>query len=235
MKYLIKFSYDGSKFHGFQRQNNVRNVQSDIENELTKIFDETIQIKGAGRTDAKVHALNQCAHFETNKKIKYVKRKLNQNIKNIKIKKVKIVKDDFHARFSVKEKTYVYKLTQNNKDNKRYYGYYYGNIDYKKIKKGIKLFKGYHNYKNFVAGSRESYESNITYVKTYKINKRIYFIFKGKGFYRYMVRNLVGALIDYAKNKVTYNELKEMLDNYEKEKTLSTAKAEGLYLKKIKY
>ena len=63
MRYLIKFSYDGTRFHGFQRQKDVKNVQGTLEVVLSKVLDEPITIKGSGRTDAGVHALGQCAHF----------------------------------------------------------------------------------------------------------------------------------------------------------------------------
>ena len=64
MRYLIKFSYDGTRFHGFQRQKDVKNVQGTLEVVLSKVLDEPITIKGSGRTDAGVHALGQCAHFD---------------------------------------------------------------------------------------------------------------------------------------------------------------------------
>lgn len=235
MKYVLKFSYDGSKYHGFQRQKNAKNVQGEIEKVLTDIFKEEILIKGAGRTDAKVHAINQCAHFETSSKIKHLKRKMNKNLEYIKIKRVNVINNDFHARYSVKEKIYIYKLSLDKYDDRNYYGYYYGNIDVKRMQKTAKLFVGTHNFKNFVAGYRDNYESTISKVKVYKIGKRIYFVFKGHGFYRYMVRNLVGALIEIGQGKVSYNDIFNMLENFNIEKVLPTAKAEGLYLKKIKY
>lgn len=235
MKYLLKFSYDGSKFHGFQRQNNAKNVQSEIEKVLEDIFKEKILLKGAGRTDAKVHAINQYAHFESEKKVKDLKYQMNENLEFIKIKKISKVNQNFHARYSVKEKTYIYKLSTNKDDNNGYYGYYYGNLDFNKMKEASHLFLGTHNFKNFVAGTRGNYEGTVFSVKLYKINKRIYFVFKGHGFYRYMIRNLVGALIEVGKGKAKYCDIKNMLENYEEEKVLMTAKAEGLYLKNIKY
>ena len=82
MRYLIKFSYDGTKFHGFQRQNDVKNVQKTLEDALSKILDTEIVIKGSGRTDAGVHALGQCAHFDydgkfTSKKVYELNKILN--------------------------------------------------------------------------------------------------------------------------------------------------------------
>ena len=234
MKVLLRFSYDGSKFNGFQRQKNVRSVQKDLEDALSSIYKEDIVIKGAGRTDALVHAINQYAHFDTTKNISNVKRLLNSNLSDIKIKSVKKVNDDFHARFSVKKKVYLYKITNNKLDNLNYYAYY-KNLDYKKIKECLKLFVGDHNFKNFVAGSRDNYEGTIFSIKTYKLFNKIYIKFTGHGFYRYMVRNIVGASIDYSQGKVSIKDISNMLNKPLIERQLSTAKREGLYLKDVKY
>ena len=112
MRYLIKFSYDGTKFHGFQRQNNEKSVQGTLEKVLSDVFDMDIVIKGSGRTDAGVHALAQCAHFDAPKKvtredINIINRILNDEIV---IKSCKMVKDNFHARHDVKSKKYVYMI-----------------------------------------------------------------------------------------------------------------------------
>ena len=237
---LITFSYDGSKFHGFQRQKKERSVQKDLEDVLSYSFQETIVIKGAGRTDAKVHAEGQCANFFVNKNIKRkvlknIKESINLNLKDIVIKKIKIVDNDFHARFNAKEKKYVYKMTLDKDKDFKYYGFYYGNIDYKIMKKTSKIFEGTHDFNNFVAGSRDDYHTFIKTIKVKKVKNEIYFTFVGSGFYRYMVRNLVGALIDLGKGKVNLIELKRMLDYPSDEKSLSTAKAEGLYLMYVKY
>ena len=69
MRYLIKFSYDGTRFHGFQRQNDVKNVQGTLENVLSSVLKSNILIKGSGRTDAGVHANMQCAHFDYDGKV----------------------------------------------------------------------------------------------------------------------------------------------------------------------
>ena len=108
MKYLLTISYDGSKFNGFQRQKNVKNIQGEIEKKLSDFFGKELVIKGAGRTDRGVHAICQKAHFETNKKINGLKKYLNKELEDIKIKKITKVSDNFHARHSVTFKdTYI--------------------------------------------------------------------------------------------------------------------------------
>ncbi len=235
MKLLLKFSYDGSKFYGFQRQKKERSVQKDIEEALSKIYNEDIVIKGAGRTDRGVHAINQYAHYDVKKDIKGLKSMLNKLLSDIKIKKVSIVSDDFHARYSPKKKIYIYKISYDETKDSNYYLILKKRLDVNLLKKTSKLFIGTHNFKNFVSGVRDNYETTIFNI-TFKERKNSLIItFEGIGFYRYMIRNLVGALIDVDKSKVTNKDIKDMLDNPDVEKQLSTAKSEGLYLKDIKY
>lgn len=238
MRYLIKFSYDGTKFHGFQRQNDVKNVQGTLENVLSKVLGANILIKGSGRTDAGVHAIMQCAHFDYEGKINNSDiDKINILLNNeIVVNKICNVKNDFHARHDVKEKVYVYKIN-NGKYKKEYEGYYYQikyDLDMKKMKKACKLLIGTHDFHNFVSGYRDDYTSTIYKIKIKKYKDIINFKFVGIGFYRYMVRHLVGALIDVGRGKVDIHVIENMLDK-NIDKKLSVVPAEGLYLEKIKY
>ena len=239
MRYLIKFSYDGTKFHGFQRQNNVKNVQGLLETVLSNYLKETIVIKGAGRTDAGVHAVCQCAHFYTNKiltkkDIKLINDKLNGDII---INNLKEVPDTFHARYSVLEKTYLYKINVGKYDKEKD-GYYYQikyDLDIKLMQEACKVFIGTHDFHNFVSGKRDDYTSTIFNIKLKKKKDIILIEFIGIGFYRYMVRHLVGAILDVGKKRVSIDTLRDMLDNPSVDKQLSVAPSEGLYLIKIKY
>jgi tRNA pseudouridine38-40 synthase len=235
MKVMMVISYDGSKFHGFQRQNNEHNVQGYLERELTNVLNEKIEIKGAGRTDKGVHAFYQVVHFETNKNISYLKKKLNNKLINLKIKKVKVVNDNFHARHSVKNKTYLYKIDLSGKKNSNYYLIYKNKLNINKMKKASKLFIGSHDFHNFVAGKRDDYKSTILNIKIYKRFNTLYLKFTGIGFYRYMVRNLVGSLLEVGKGKIESNVIKDMIDKPNIEKRLPTSSPNGLYLYKINY
>lgn len=235
MRYMIVFKYDGSKFHGFQRQNNVRNVQGELESSLSLILNESICIKGAGRTDRGVHANYQVAHFDTEKNINKLKKKLNYILNDIKILKIKKVSDNFHARHSVKNKTYIYKLDLTKKRDINYYGNVNTKLDIKKMKDASKVFIGTHDFKNFVSGERLDYTGTIFSIKIYKFNNILYFKFKGIGFFRYMVRNLVGALIEIGKNKIDKSVIINMINNLDEEKRLPTSSPNGLYLHKINY
>lgn len=234
MKYMMVIKYDGSKFYGFQRQKNVRNVQGYIENVLSEFLKEKIVIKGAGRTDKGVHANYQVIHFESNNECKNIKNKLNKELKDVIVKKIKKVDNDFHARHSVKNKIYLYKIDLSNKKDENYYLRINYKLNIKKMKEASKLFIGTHDFRNFVSGERDNYVTTLTNIKIYKINKVLYIKFKGVGFYRYMVRNLVGGLTLVGKEKIDIRVIKDMLDNSIL-KRLPTSSPNGLYLIKINY
>ena len=239
MRYLIKFSYDGTKFHGFQRQNDVKNVQGTLEKVLSDVFESDIVIKGSGRTDAGVHAEAQCAHFDVDKiitkeDINIINRILNEDIV---IKNYKLVKNDFHARHDVKYKKYVYKLNIGDFDKLKE-GYYYQRkfkLDFSLMKRAMKLFVGTHDFRNFVSGPRIDYTTTIYKAKLKKKGSIVLFEFVGIGFYRYMVRHLVGALVDVGRGKAKVSDVERMLDNPLVEKNLSVVPADGLYLVDVKY
>lgn len=237
MRYLMEISYDGSKFYGFQRQNNLRSVQKDLEDILSKYFKTDLQIKGAGRTDRGVHANGQRAHYDVDKTVSLIelKKYINSHSKDLKVKSIKIVSEDIHSRFSVKKKHYSYKISFNNKDYNSDYCYYQKKLDIKLMKEASKLFLGIHNFQNFVSGTRDNYECIIYKIKFRKFFHRLTIHFYGKSFYRYMVRNMVGALIDVGKHKVKSERITKLLVSEKTDKMLSTAPAKGLTLEKIYY
>ncbi|MGN1379169.1 MAG: tRNA pseudouridine(38-40) synthase TruA [Bacilli bacterium] len=239
MRKIIIFSYDGSKFFGLQRQKNLRSVQKEIEDALSKIYETNIQIKASGRTDAGVHALNQVAHFDCNIEIKDLKKKLNEILlPDIVIKKVKNVSNDFHARKSATKKEYIYKINFGSfKSSLNDYYYQPRNkLDISLMKDASKVFLGTHDFRNFISGENDNTVTtiySITFNK--KMDKRLEIIFVGTGFYRYMIRNLVGALIEVGKYKTSKEILQKMLDTVDIKKSLPTAPPEGLYLAKVWY
>ncbi len=239
MRYLLTISYDGHKFHGFQRQKNLKNVQKTLEDALSNLLQESIVIKGSGRTDALVHALGQTCHFDTTTKIKArFKEELNQYLQgDIVIKRIKKVGNTFHARHSAIGKHYVYKINLG-QSKPELEGYVYQPkfpIDLHKLKEIKALFLGRHDFHNFVSGKRLDYQTTIYKINIKKRDSILEIHFYGRAFYRYMVRNLVGAMLDYNKGKVSLAELSKMLNDENYEKQLSTAPAYALYLVKVYY
>lgn len=240
MKYLIKFSYNGSKFNGFQRQKDCSSVQKVLEEALSIINKKDVEIKGAGRTDIGVHANGQCAHFvldvdiPEDRLINAINSIVNPYIKILGCTKVN---DDFHARFSVKYKKYVYKIKLGNIDPflYDYYLFYQNNIDVKKLEECSKIFIGSHNFHNFVSVERENSNSIIYDIKIEKNNDEIDIIFIGKSFYRYMIRNLVGAMLDYNDGKCDILLIRRMIEEDNFNYQLRCAVASGLYLEEVYY
>lgn len=240
MRYLITISYDGSKYYGFQRLNNKKSVQSELERALSKINKGEVLVKGAGRTDRGVHAKGQCCHFDLSVDIPSCRliNALNSLLdKYIRVIDCKYVDEDFHARFNVKEKTYKYIINMGEFDPiKEDYIYNYGyDLNIKNMKRASKCLVGKHSYKVFVSGDRENYNSEIFNINFCKQDKYLIITFVGKSFYRYMVRNMVGALILVGRGKISCEEFKNMVDSDETKYTYMTVPANGLYLESIKY
>ena len=241
MRYLMTFSYDGTNYNGYQKQPNKNTIQDNIETNLSKIFNTKITISASGRTDKGVHAINQKAHFDAKEMdINKLKKSLNKLINNdIYIKDIKKVKDDFHARFSVKEKEYKYliNLGEYNPLERNYIYQYNSELDIKRIKKANKYFIGTHNFKSLTKASKEidSYERTIYSIKIKENGSILEITFKGNGFLRYMVRNMVGLLIEIGSNKKTIDCVKSILEAEDRTLSGITAPSCGLYLKNVKY
>lgn len=240
MKYLISIEYDGSKFYGFQRLNEKPTIQNSIEEALSIINKSPVEIKGAGRTDRGVHAKNQKASFDLSINIdeEHLKMALNSLIKPyIYVTDVKIVDNDFHARFNVVKKEYIYKINigEYNPLKVDYELQINRELNIEKMMSVANIFLGIHEFNNFVAGDRDNYECIIYDIEFELKEKLLEIKFIGKSFYRYMVRNLVGAMLDVEKEKNTLEDIKYALDNPNIDKRFSTAIPNGLYLNKIEY
>ena len=239
MNYVIKVAYDGSKFYGFQRLNEETSVQKVLEEALSKINKKEVLIKGAGRTDRGVHAHGQCVSFKLDINIDTygLKEALNSLVKPyIYVSDVKEVDDNFHARFNVLKKEYIYKINFGEYDpckNDYYYQPEY-KLDIDKMKDVAKLFIGVHDFHNFVSGERDNTEC-VVYDINFDMKDNIMNItFSGKSFYRYMVRNMVGAMIDVARGNKSIEYIKNALESKE-EISIYTAPASGLYLESVEY
>ncbi len=239
MNYLVTIAYDGSKFYGFQRLRDLDSVQKNLENALTKINKSEVLVKGAGRTDRGVHAYGQRVSFKLDINIspKGLKDALNSLLKPyIYVKEVIEVSSDVHARFSVKKKKYRYKI--NIGEYNPLFTDYVCQSEYKldigKMKEVASLYLGIHDFRNFVAGEREDAQAVIYKIDFDVENDILNIIFEGKSFYRYMVRNLVGMMIEVGRGKEDIAKVKEMLNSKE-EIYGYTAPACGLYLESIEY
>ena len=156
MKVLGICTYKGTNYYGWQKQVGFVSVQSTIEECLSQVYDSPISIQGSGRTDAGVHAIRQYFHFVTDKEkdLNQLAYSLNKMLPDdIKIITFSLVDDDFHARYSAKQKIYEYHLLLTNKDTFNYdLAYVFPmKLDINLFKEALQLFKGTHNYQDFTS------------------------------------------------------------------------------------
>lgn len=242
MRYLITFSYDGSKYFGYQKQKGVNSVQEDLEKVLSLINNKPVSVCASGRTDAGVHANGQCAHFDIDISITpdKLKNALNGLLNgNIYVKSVVEVPDTFHARFDVKQKEYIYKINTGEYSPiyKDYIYQYCKPLDVDSMKTAIKSFEGEHNFKSFTKANVETnnFARTIYSTAVTKDNDIITIKFVGNGFMRYMVRNMVGFLIEIGEGKRNISDVNSVLLEEDRTKAGKTAPPEGLYLNKVTY
>ncbi len=245
MRYLITFSYDGSKFKGYQKQPRLKTVQGEIEKALKELSNKDISISGSGRTDAGVHALNQKAHFDLDMNITCDKlqKALNSLLSDyIYIKKVEEVSDDFHARFNVSAKEYIYKINigEYSPIEKDYIFQYNKKLDLVEMERALKYLEGTHDFKSFSKADEEKEDFTRTIIQTNLIRNvkdvnRFIISFLGTGFLRYQVRNMVGLLIEIGEGKRKSEDVLDILEAKDRRKAGITAPPEGLYLKDVFY
>ena len=195
MRFLIKFSYDGSNYNGFQYQKGLPSIQESLETALTKINNNNkTNIVATGRTDKGVHALCQYAHANIGVNIteEKLKRALNSNLPDdIHVINTKIVDDTFHARYDVKYKEYRYyiNLGEYNPLERNYVFQYNHELNINAMKEAIKFFIGTHDFRAFVTENKEKENCirTITTAIIEKQNNKIEIVFRGTGFLRYQV------------------------------------------------
>ena len=235
-KYKLKISYDGNKFHGWAKQPNVNTIQGEIEKILEKLFNKKVIVVASGRTDKFVHALNQIMTIETKAIIKkiIIKKALNK-IDGLKIKKISLVDFNFSPRFNAIKKKYIYKIQTSRKKLKNEYAYhYYRKLNLDQMKYDSKKMIGEKNFASFTGKTTyQNYVRTVYNIKIYKKGTIIFIEITGKGFLRFMVRNIVGALIAKNTDKYSLEKWNDLFDFPEKGKVNYKAPGCGLYLKKV--
>lgn len=236
-------SYDGYNYAGWQKQENALGIQSIIEEALTRILKEDITIVASGRTDARVHALGQVFHFETQRDIKpeNLVRALNSILPpDIRVQKAMHEKEDFHARFSAKKKVYEYRCTYDtlNPFAYRNKAILYSKLDLKAMKKASEYLLGTHDFTSFSSSKIDPRKPRVKTI--YKIDieeneNELAFRFLGNGFLRYQVRMMTGTLIEVGRHKIQPAEVKKILEAKDKEACRYNADPQGLYLCEVIY
>lgn len=243
MRILLTIEYNGRDFAGWQSQPNKRTVQGVLEQALSSVCGEKIVLNASGRTDAGVHALKQMAHFDTNSNLpsnKYpqiVNRLLDSDVSII---SSKAVDDDFHARFNVKKKSYLYRCYKSDVSRPLMENFAYQltyNVDIEKMKRAAAKLIGEHDFASFKKASdikldcvRTIYDISIS-----QKGNEIEFIVCGSGFMHNMVRIIVGTLIDIGRGNLDESEIDVMFEKKNRIFAGTTLPACGLYLYDVEY
>lgn len=241
MRYKAIVQYDGTNFHGFQTQNNLRTIQQEIEQVLLIICKKKITIHSSGRTDTGVHALGQVFHFDTEIAMQewQMKNAINSRLpRDIYIKEVEIVDDSFHARYSVHKKTYKYVINLNEYNPlKQNYCYYYKyKLDISKMMEASKIFIGEHDFKSFTKNHITENTIRTIYDITFDIkDNEVSIYFTGNGFLHNMIRIIVAMLIEVGNERLTFQELENILKQKNRTLAPKLAPANGLYLVNVEY
>jgi len=237
-------AYDGSFFAGYQVQPNKRTVQGEIETALSKLHKgEPIKIFASGRTDAKVHAKGQVIHFDSPLNLpedKWVKALNSLLPEDIAILESTYVKPNFHARFSVVEKEYRYKIriTKGKDPFLRNYVYHYPYpLNIERMKKGMYYFPGTYDFTSFCSAKTEIEDRvrTISYVDLIEDNEILTFVIRGNGFLYNMVRIIVGTLLEIGSGEKSPDDIPDIIKKMDRDAAGRTAPGHGLYLWKVYY
>lgn len=240
---LITISYDGSSYHGWQVQKNAVTVQEVVQRAVERVFCESVDIKGCSRTDSGVHANKYCFSFKTSKDIDNEKVVLALNTylpKDIAVLSCKRVDEDFHARYNVKSKQYIYKLYNGKIRNPFYekYAFHYRySIDADYLNREAQAFVGTFDYSAFCS-THSSVEDTVRTVKAFSVERDgdfVYFKVEADGFLYNMVRIMVGTLLFVSEGKIKSGELADIIQSKNRKRAGKTAPAQGLYLNEIYY
>jgi len=236
--------YDGTGYHGWQRQKNGITIQEALEDKLRIILGAPVILIGSGRTDAGVHALHQVCNFRTTSAIapESIKRAMNSLLKDdIFILKAEYVPPDFHSRYSVKSKIYEYRVW-NRKDQNTFLRHYAWHIrkvlDVGEMRECLSILEGRHDFSSFKSEGSDNRDPVREMIKTGVSGNEeglVTFVFEADGFLRHMVRNIVGTVIEVGMGKRGVDEFKEIFYSLDRRKAGIKAPPQGLFLSKVNY
>lgn len=242
--YKLIIQYDGGRYKGWQRLGNGENtIQGKVENVLTEMAGKKIEIIGSSRTDAGVHAFAQIANFKVSGNLteeeinNYLNRYLPQDISVV---EVSIVPERFHARYNTKEKTYLYKIWNEEYTNpfmRKYSMHVEKKLNIAKMKEAGQYFIGEHDFTAF-SNAKSKKKTTMREIYSIDIEENTGFIeirVRGNGFLHNMVRKIVGTLLEVGLNQIEAESIPTIINSKERNQTGIIADAAGLYLEKIEF
>ncbi len=235
--------YEGTRYHGWQRQGGLPTIQKVIEEVIFTITREESRLASSGRTDAGVHALGQVANFTTRSRLPLhnLLRGMNSLLpEDIKIREIAEAAPDFHARFSARSKSYLYRIDNGPVQSVFYRNFawhIYETLDLEKMNEAAEFLKGEHDFTSFCAAGHETktYIRRIMETELSRSGDLITFRIEATGFLKYMVRNLVGTLAYVGMAKITPACFRDIMDARDRTVAGPTAPPQGLFLESVRY
>ncbi len=242
MRYFIELKFDGSNYHGWQIQNNAISVQEVLNQKLSTILRENIEVTGAGRTDTGVHANQMMAHFDVSKAIddsENLLYQLNSILpKDISLLTMRLVKDEAHARFDALSRQYIYRITSRKdpfENGKAWFFPHKLNLD--KMNSAGELLKTFTDFSCFSKSGTQTKTNDckITEALWHQQDNLMIFTITADRFLRNMVRAIVGTMTEIGQGKLDNDGLEKIILSGDRSKAGLSVPAHGLYLNKIEY
>lgn len=243
MRYFITLSYDGTCYHGWQIQPNGISVQETLQKALSTLLRQQIEIVGAGRTDAGVHAKMMVAHFDVDSPLQDCAQlvyKLNKILPpDIAVQKVEQVADDMHARFSATSRTYHYFIHLKKSPFQRAYSWYvYGNLDFEKMNEAAITLLEYKDFTSFSKVNTDTKTNDCTVTKAVweELEPGEWrFTVTANRFLRNMVRAIVGTLVEVGRGKMTVEQFRRVIEQKNRCSAGESVPGNALFLVDIRY
>lgn len=241
MRYMMKISYNGKNYCGWQKQDNKKTIEGVIEDVMSSILSEQIDIVGSGRTDSDVSAICQIAHFDYSNVIpKGLMWHINSLLPaDIRVNAIELAKENFHARYNAKQKTYKYYFYTGKEKNAYYENFAYHVkyiLNYSTMQTALKSLIGEHNFTSFCSVDSDVKDKvrTIKNVELKKTGDLFEFSITGNGFLYNMVRIIVGTIVDIGRGKIDKT-MDEIIRIQNRSAAGVTMPAKGLVLYNVEY
>lgn len=243
MRYFIWFSYDGTRYHGWQIQPNGITVQSELQRCLSLLLRQEVSVVGAGRTDTGVHARQMAAHFDIDElpmSVFDLAHKLNGLLpQDIGVSNVAAVDNDMHARFSAIARTYHYYVhTRKNPFLRQFSLELHYQLDYERMNEAARILLEYEDFGAFCKSGSDVKTTlcKVTHAQWHQTSESTwYFEITANRFLRNMVRAVVGTLIEVGRGRMSLDEFRQVIEGKKRTQAGESMPAKALFLEKVEY
>ena len=244
MRLALTIEYEGTRYRGFQYQVNAPSIQSELEQAINRLTGERVRVKGAGRTDAGVHAQGQVIAFDTDSAhltATFISAMNHYLPQDIAVREARIVDPSFDPRRHARSRTYRYSILNSRTPSplaRRFTCHIRENLDVRRMQGAVSLYIGEHDFSNFAAPLPEGKSSSVRAVYDASVmqsGSRIEIWVTGNAFLQHQVRRMAGALVDVGRGRLSASDLQAMIESRETDTVANSLAAQGLCLVRVKY